>query len=255
ALDRAALDVADEPAVRARLSAERPDAVVQCAAYTAVDRAEVDEAEAHRVNAAATAHVARACDRLGAALVYPSTDYVFDGTASVPYRPDDPTDPVNAYGRSKLEGERAALSAARGTVVRTSWLYGEGGTHFVDAILRLAREGKPLRVVDDQWGRPTWTGALADATILLMEAGAQGIFHATGGGEPVSWFGFAREIVARAEPAAEVVPVTSAEFARPAPRPSYSVLDCSATEERTGRELPDWKDSLVRYLESSGVHA
>lgn len=255
ALDRAALDVADRAAVHERISAERPDAVVQCAAYTAVDRAEEEEAEATRVNAAAARHVASACDLVGATFVYPSTDYVFAGTASVPYRPGDATDPVNAYGRSKLAGERAALASAGGLVVRTSWLYGEGGSHFVDTILRLAGEGRPLRVVDDQWGRPTWTGALAEALASLMESGARGIFHATGGGEPVSWCGFAREVVALGSPGAEVVAVNSAEFPRPARRPAWSVLDCSATEERTGARLPHWRNSLDRYLESSGVGA
>ena len=255
ALDRASLDVGDEAAVHERIGAERPDAVVQCAAYTAVDRAEADEAEATRINGVAAGFVADACDRVGAAFVYPSTDYVFAGAATVPYRPGDATDPVNAYGRSKLAGERASLASPRGLVVRTSWLYGEGGSHFVDTILRLAREGRPLRVVDDQWGRPTWTGALAATLAALMESEARGIFHATGGGEPVSWCGFAREVVALAGPGAEVAAVTSAEFPRPARRPAWSVLDCSATEERTGARLPHWRDSLVGYLESSGAGA
>ena len=255
ALDRAALDVADEAAVHERISTERPDAVVQCAAYTAVDRAEAEEAEATRINAAAAGHVAGACDRVGATFVYPTTDYVFAGTASVPYRPGDPTDPVNAYGRSKLAGELAALAARGGLVVRTSWLYGEGGSHFVDTILRLAREGKPLRVVDDQWGRPTWTAALAESLAALMETGARGIFHATGGGEPVSWCGFAREVVALGSPGVQVAAVSSAEFPRPARRPAWSVLDCSAMEARTGATLPHWRASLGRYLESSGAGA
>ncbi|HEX2191441.1 MAG TPA: dTDP-4-dehydrorhamnose reductase [Longimicrobiaceae bacterium] len=255
ALDRAALDVTDGAAVHERVAAERPDAVVQCAAYTAVDRAEDEEAEATRVNGTAARLVARACDGVGAVFVYPSTDYVFAGSAASPYLPEDPTDPVNAYGRSKLAGERAALEAARPLVVRTSWLYGEGGPHFVDTILRLAREQGSVRVVDDQWGRPTWTGTLAEAMVSLMERGAQGIFHATGGGEPVSWFGFAREVVALGEPGAEVAPVSSAELPRPAKRPAYSVLDCSSTERRIGGELPHWRDSLVRYLERSAVRA
>lgn len=253
ALDRAELDVTDPDAVDRVVAAERPQAVVQCAAYTAVDRAEEDEAEAVRVNAVAAEHVARACDRVGAAFVYPSTDYVFPGSATIPYRPTDPTDPVNAYGRSKLQGERAALRARHALVVRTSWLYGEGGAHFVDTILRLARERGSVRVVDDQWGRPTWTGTLAGVLVSLMETGAQGIFHATDGGEPTSWFGFAREIVALGEPGAGVVPVGSGEFLRPARRPAYSVLDCSSTEEWTGRALPAWRDSLARYLERCGV--
>lgn len=252
ALDRAALDVTDEAAVHARISAERPDAVVQCAAYTAVDRAEEDEAEAVRVNATATGYVARACDSVGAWLVYPSTDYVFSGAATVPYRPDDPPDPVNAYGRSKLAGEHAALEAERPLVVRTSWLYGDGGANFVATILRIAREGQPLRVVDDQWGRPTWTGTLAAAIASLTESGSRGVFHVTGGGEPVSWYGFAREIVALANAGAPPVAVRTGDLSRPARRPVYSVLECAATEQRIGEVLPDWRESLCRYLGVGG---
>ena len=249
ALARAALDVTDEAAVGARISAERPDAVVQCAAYTSVDRAEEEEDRAARVNATATGYVARVCDRIGALIVYPSTDYVFPGTASEPYRPGSVSEPVNAYGRSKLAGEQAAAGARRSLVVRTSWLYGEGGTNFVDTIRRLASEKEVLRVVDDQVGRPTSTVSLARILSELMEAGATGIFHATDGGPPVSWWGFAREIVAQESLPVEVVPVPSSEFPRPAPRPAYSVLDCSATEAACGRVLPDWRETLASYLE------
>jgi len=251
-LDRDGLDVTDEVAVRARITAERPEVVVQCAAYTAVDRAEEDEAEAVRVNATATRYVAHACDSIGASLVYPSTDYVFSGTATTPYRPDDPPDPVNAYGRSKLAGERATFESERPLVVRTSWLYGDGGANFVATILRVAGEGKPLRVVDDQWGRPTWTGTLAAAIASLTESGAHGVFHVTGGGEPVSWYGFAREIVALSNAGPPPEAVRSGDFPRPARRPVYSVLECSATERRTGEALPDWRESLCRYLGVGG---
>ncbi|HEX2093112.1 MAG TPA: dTDP-4-dehydrorhamnose reductase [Longimicrobiaceae bacterium] len=250
ALDRNALDVTDPVAVDTRISLEQPDAVVQCAAYTAVDRAETEEAVATRVNAVGTSHVARSCDRLGTLLVYPSTDYVFAGSASTPYGPEDPPDPVNAYGRSKLAGERVVLEAERSLVVRTGWLYGEGGPNFVDTVLRLATEQSVLRVVDDQVGRPTWAASLSENMALLMEAGAQGIFHATDGGEPVSWFGFAREIMTLRGMGTEVVPVSSSEYPRPARRPAYSVLDCSATERLTGRPAPGWPDSLRRYLAS-----
>lgn len=248
ALDRAALDVTDEEAVSARVAAERPDAVVQCAAYTAVDRAEEEEEAAHRVNAAAAGHVARACDRTGACFVYPSSDYVFPGDAARPYRPDDPTGPLNAYGRSKLAGETAARGAERALVVRTSWLYGQGGPNFVDTISHLARERDVLRVVDDQLGRPTWTGSLARTISELMEARAEGIFHAADAGEPVTWYGFAREILTRREIDARVEPVPSSAFPRPAPRPRYSVLDCSKTEAVLGRPLPRWPDALDLYL-------
>lgn len=249
ALGRGALDVTDEAAVSARVAAERPDAVVQCAAYTAVDRAEEEEEAAHRVNAAAAGHVARACDRTGALFVYPSSDYVFPGDAARPYRPGDPTGPLNAYGRSKLAGEAAAREAGRALVVRTSWLYGEGGPNFVDTISRLGRERDVLQVVDDQLGRPTWTGSLARTISELMEARAEGILHAADAGEPVTWYGFAREVLARRGIAARVEPVPSSAFPRPAPRPRYSVLDCSETEAVLGRPLPRWQDALERYLE------
>lgn len=250
ATDRAGLDVTDEGAVRGRILGEHPDAVVQCAAYTAVDRAEVEEELARRVNALATRHVARACDDVGALLVYPSTDYVFSGEARKPYLPDDPPAPVNAYGRSKVAGEAAAREARRALVVRTSWLYGEGGPNFVDTITRLARERGTLEVVDDQVGRPTWSGSLARTMSELMERGLEGIFHASDAGAPVTWCGFAREVVARQGLAARIVPVSSSRFPRPAPRPGWSVLDCSETERRLGRPLPGWSDTLQRYLES-----
>ena len=154
---RSVLDVTDQAAFCARILQMEPDAVIQCAAYTAVDLAEEQEAEAFRVNAGATAAAASACHKIGAALVYPSTDYVFSGESRRPYRPDDATDPVNAYGRSKLAGEAAAKEAGRWLVVRTSWLYGAGGRNFVDTIRTLAGERDRLEVVDDQVGRPTWT--------------------------------------------------------------------------------------------------
>lgn len=248
ALGRAALDVTDEAAVHARIAAERPDVVVQCAAYTAVDAAEADEAGAFRVNADATRYVAAACQRMGARLVYPSTDYVFPGDAARPYRPADPTGPINAYGRSKRAGEEAALRADGALVVRTSWLYGAGGTNFVDTMRRLARERDRLQVVDDQVGRPTWTGSLARTLAGLIEAGAAGIFHATGGGPYVSWYGFARRILKACSPEVIVEPVNSTAFPRPAPRPAHSGLDCTATERVLGAPMPDWRVALAEFL-------
>jgi dTDP-4-dehydrorhamnose reductase len=251
ALDREALDVTDEGAVHRRIGAEAPAAVVQCAAYTAVDAAENDEPAAFRLNAEATRYVAGACQRIGARLVYPSTDYVFPGDGDRPYRPADATDPINAYGRSKLAGEQAALSASGAMVVRTSWLYGAGGPNFVDTIRRLAGERESLDVVDDQIGRPTWTVDLAWAIRELLETDAAGIFHATAAGEPVSWYGVARQVVDRFAPAVELRAVASAAFPRPARRPRYSVLDCTATEHAIKKSLPEWKASLARYLDSS----
>ncbi len=248
ALDRAELDVTDERAVEARLRTESPEVVVQCAAFTAVDAAEAEEPAAMRVNADATRYVARACQRIGALLVYPSTDYVFSGTGDRPYRPNDPPNPVNAYGRTKLAGERAALEVGEALIVRTSWLYGAGGPNFVDTIRGVARERDRLEVVDDQVGRPTWTVSLARTLTDLLERRVVGILHATDGGEPVSWFGVARRILAERSLATPIRPIGSASFPRPAKRPAYSVLDCSATEEAIGRPLPDWGEMLARYL-------
>lgn len=253
ALNRAALDVTDERAVAATLDAERPSVVIQCAAFTAVDAAEAEEPRARLVNATGTLHVARSCQRIGARLVYPSTDYVFAGTGRQPYRPDDSPDPVNAYGRTKLEGEQAALEAEGALVVRTSWLYGSGGPNFVDTITRLARERDRLEVVDDQQGRPTWTNSLAVTLAELLEQDAVGIFHATDGGEPVSWFGLARAVLEMRSRQTPVHPTSSKLLSRPAARPAYSVLDCSATEELIGRRLPRWKDMLARYLTGGGA--
>lgn len=253
ALDRSELDVTDEEAVEARLRAESPEAVVQCAAFTAVDAAEAEVPTAMRVNAEATRYLAGACQRIGALLVYPSTDYVFSGKGNRPYRPTDPPDPVNAYGRTKLAGERAAREAGKALVVRTSWLYGAGGSNFVDTISRLARERDRLEVVDDQVGRPTWTVSLARTVVDLLERRVVGTFHATDGGEPVSWFGVASRILVERSLATPILPVGSATFPRPARRPAYSVLDCSATEDAIGRLLPDWGEMLARYLKGGGA--
>lgn len=247
ALDRAALDVTDARAVDSVVRGERPDVVVQCAAYTRVDDAETEESEAHRVNAEATHHVALACRAVGARFIYPSTDYVFDGAATSPYRPDSPTNPLGAYGRSKLAGEAAAREAGDYLVVRTSWLYGAGGRNFVATILERARAGQPLRVVVDQRGSPTWTGSLAEILAGLMERGAPaGTYHATNRGE-TTWHGLAVEALRLAGIDAEVAPVTTAEFPRPARRPAYSVLDCSATEAVVG-PIAGWREALAAAM-------
>jgi dTDP-4-dehydrorhamnose reductase len=247
AFPRAQLDVTDEAAVAAALRAAAPDVVVQCAAYTRVDDAEHEEAEAARVNAEATAFVARVCAGIGARLVYPSTDYVFDGTARVPYPPDAPTSPINAYGRSKLAGEHAALGGADALVVRTSWLHGPGGRNFVRTILARARTGAPLRVVNDQVGSPTSTLDLAAMIFGLVEGGAPaGIHHATNRGD-TTWYGLACAALELAGIDAAIQPCSSGEFPQVARRPQYSVLDCAATYAITG-PAPAWEDGLAAAL-------
>lgn len=249
ALDRAALDVTDPNAVLATVRATRPDVAIQCAAYTRVDDAERDEAAAYRVNAEATASLARACREVGARLVYPSTDYVFDGTATSPYTPDSPTNPLGAYGRTKLAGEAVAREAGDYLIVRTSWLYGEGGKNFVSTILSRAVMGEALRVVDDQTGSPTWTGTLARVLAAMIEADApSGVYHAVNGGE-TTWYGLAVEALRVAGIEAEISPVSTSEFPRPAPRPTYSVLDCSETESVVG-EIEGWREALAAAITS-----
>jgi dTDP-4-dehydrorhamnose reductase len=247
-LSRVELDVTDRTAVERRLEAVLPDAVVQCAAFTAVDAAEEEYERAVDVNATATLHLARACHTLGASFVFPSTDYVFDGTSTRPYRPDDEPRPVNAYGRSKLEGEKAAASAERHLVVRTSWLYGLGGPNFVATMLRLAQERDRIDVVDDQIGRPTWTRTLAEAIVRLLEVEAHGVLHVTDSGKPTSWYGFAREILSDVGADGKVQRTTSESFVRPARRPDYSVLDLAEAERLLGYSLPDWRKSLQEHL-------
>jgi len=249
---RSDLDVTDEMAARRVIEDARPDAVIQCAAYTRVDDAESDEATANRVNVSGARNVAAACAHVGALFVYPSTDYVFSGEARAPYRPEDPTGPISAYGCSKLAGEVAARLCADALIVRTSWLYGDGGGHFVGTIARLARERDRLEVVDDQIGRPTSTRSLAEVMRRLVESRAYGTFHATDSGEPVSWYRFAIEILERLGIPTPIVPVPTERYRRPAPRPAYSVLDCSATEAFLASALPDWRESLGRYLAAAG---
>jgi dTDP-4-dehydrorhamnose reductase len=248
---RRELDITDAQRVRDIVVAERPDAVVQCAAYTRVDDAERAQDLAFRVNALGTRHVALACRSLGTRLVYPSSDYVFAGSAQVPYPPDAPTNPLNAYGRSKLAGEAAAGEAGDALIVRTSWLFAAHGRNFVRTILERGRAGQTLRVVDDQHGAPTSSNDLASMILQLLEASAAaGVYHATNRGV-TTWFGFARAALELAGITADVVPVSSSEFVQPALRPSYSVLDCSATYALVG-PAPHWSDALSRVI-SPGV--
>jgi dTDP-4-dehydrorhamnose reductase len=244
ALERADLDVMDAAAVRRAVERARPDAVVNCAAWTDVDGAETAEDEALALNAEAAGHVAAAAAAVDAAVVYPSTDYVFDGTLDRPYVESDPTNPLSAYGRTKLAGERATAAAnERHLVVRTSWLFGVGGRNFVETMLSLAPGGE-VRVVTDQVGSPTYTAQLAHALLRLAATDAHGVHHAAATGR-CSWLEFAEAIFAGAGVTCDVRPTTSAGFARPAPRPAWSVL---ASERDDGVTLPHWQAGLDGYL-------
>jgi dTDP-4-dehydrorhamnose reductase len=226
--------------------------VVNCSAFTDVDGAEKREPEAFLVNAAGVGYLAEQCREVGATLVHYSTDYVFDGAAAVPYPVDAPHDPINAYGRSKAEGERLiVVSGVRHLTVRTSWLYAPWANNFVRTMARMSLERAELRVVNDQRGRPTSAEQLANATLGLLErsmaaTGADGIFHVTDGGE-CTWFEFAQRIVRATNPECRVVPCTTAEFLRPARRPSYSVLDLSKVERVLGPR-PSWQECVDDVL-------
>jgi dTDP-4-dehydrorhamnose reductase len=247
----AELDIGDAAAVDALLSAERPDAIFNAAAYTAVDKAESEEALAMRVNAEGVVNLARGAAAVGARLVHVSTDFVFDGRSGIPYAPEAPTAPLGVYGRTKRQGELAAGPDA--LIVRTAWVYGSQGGNFVRTMLRLMAERDEVRVVADQVGTPTFASSLADALWRLHAAGAKGLFHYTDSGA-ASWYDFAVAIqeealaiglLARAVP---VIPIATSDYPTPAARPHYSVLDKSATFALLGGAAPHWRVNLRKML-------
>ena len=256
-LGRGDLDITDGTEVKRAIAIARPDVVVNCAAWTAVDDAESHEDEALAVNGHAVANLATACADADAALVHVSTDYVFDGIATSPYPEDAAPAPRTAYGRTKLAGEQAALSILPDAayVVRTAWLYGAHGPNFVATMLRLASAGVSPAVVDDQRGQPTWSLDVARQIHALIQVGAPaGYYHATSSGE-TTWYGLADEVF-KLFNAAQVAPdsgehpaptpTTSAAYQRPAPRPSYSVLGHAAWSAAGISPIPDWRDALHR---------
>ena len=249
AMDRAGLDVTDAAAVTDAIARCRPDVVVNCAAWTAVDDAEASEQQALAVNAGGPANLAAACAGSGARLVQISTDYVFAGDAGRPYAEDDVPAPRTAYGRTKLGGERAVLGRLPGSgyVVRTAWLYGAHGPSFVRTMIKLEGQRPTIDVVDDQRGQPTWTADVARQVIALVSSTAPpGIYHATSSGQ-VTWFGLAREIfgLLGADPS-RVRPIPSSGLPRPAPRPAYSVLGHGAWAASGIRPIADWRTALHR---------
>jgi dTDP-4-dehydrorhamnose reductase len=247
-LTRAQCDIAEPGAAAEALRRHRPDAAVNCAAWTKVDAAEIERDAAFRANADGPRLLAEACADSGALLMHISTDYVFDGTATSPIPEDAPTSPLGVYGESKLAGEEAVRAAApRHQIVRTSWLYGQDGPNFVLTMLRLGAEREELRVVADQRGAPTWTGHLAPALLRLLEHGTTGTYHLTNGGE-TTWCDFARAIMAAARLRARVEPTTTAEYGAPAPRPAYSVLENRAWRALGEAPLPGWEEGLAAYL-------
>lgn len=251
AIDVDDCDLTDLPMLRARLVVEAPDLILNAAAYTAVDRAESDEALARAINAEAVGVMVEAMADTGGKVVHVSTDYVFDGTASTPYAPDAARGPQSAYGRTKAEGEDRLR--AEDILVRTAWVYEAGGANFVRTMIRLMKERDELRVVADQVGAPTWATGLARTIWALVEKGATGIFHHCDDGV-ASWHEFAVAIAEEAHalglipriPA--IHPITTAEYPTPARRPAFSLLDCSKTRAFLGDTPVAWRDNLRLML-------
>lgn len=252
AIGRPQLDLADRRSVATAILREHPDLVVNAAAYTAVDKAEGERAAAHAVNALGAEHAAMACAANSIPIIHISTDYVFDGKKPSPYVEDDPAGPISVYGLTKLEGElRVTKACERHLVLRTSWLHSPWGANFVKTMLRLARERTVIRVVSDQRGTPTYVPDLAGVVLALASravtdpgATAWGVYHAVNGGE-TTWCGFAQEIFRSAAeyglPAAEVVPIATADHPTLAARPANSRLNCDKLRRSFGLELPDWQ--------------
>jgi len=242
---RAELDVTDAAAVDRKLDLERPDVVINSAAWTDVDGAESAEEGAFAVNGTGAGNVAAAAAKAGASVVYVSTDYVFDGAKGEPYVESDQPAPLSAYGRTKLAGEEATAAAnKRHYVVRSAGLFGIGGTNFVDTMLRLAETQNEVLVVRDQIGSPTYTWHLAYGIVRLIEGLEYGIHHMAAAGQ-CSWYEFAREIFEQAKVECKVLSVSTAEFGRPAARPPFSAL---TSQREHAIELPSWQDGLAGYL-------
>jgi dTDP-4-dehydrorhamnose reductase len=256
---RSELDLSDPEAIRATVRDVRPAFIVNAAAYTAVDRAESDATACAAINTDAPRILAEEAARLGAAMVHYSTDYVFDGSKRKPYREEDPVNPLNVYGTTKAAGERAVAGAGgRYLVLRTSWIYGAHRSNFLRTMLTLARGREELRIVDDQIGAPTWSRRIAEVTATLItrmcesDAAPSGTYHLTSSGS-TTWYRFAAAILA-GDPRADeqvcrrLVPITSAEYASPARRPAYSVLDNGKLGRDFGIVLPSWDSELALVL-------
>lgn len=248
------LDICDAQAVKACLEREKVDVVVNCAAYTAVDKAEENAELCDRLNHLAPALLAQAAEEVGAALVHVSTDYVFDGTAHLPYREVDTPCPNSVYGRTKLAGEQEVMSrCSKAMIVRTAWLYSPYGNNFVKTMIRLGRERESLGVVFDQIGTPTYAADLAAAILAAIRRGIQpGVYHFSNEGV-CSWYDFTLAIHRLAGiTTCHVRPLHTDEYPAKAPRPAYSVLDKSKIKQTYDLEIPHWEESLARCLEVMG---
>jgi dTDP-4-dehydrorhamnose reductase len=251
AIDVEDCDLTDLPTLRARLSVEAPDIILNAAAYTAVDKAESDEATAQAINADAVQVMAETMEETGGKLVHISTDYVFDGSASSPYPPEAKRNPQSAYGRTKAAGENHVRSSD--LLIRTAWVYEAGGANFVRTMIRLMNEREELGVVSDQIGSPTWATGLARTIWALVDKGASGTFHHCDDGQ-CSWYEFAVAIAEEAFaldmiPRIPVIhPITTSDYPTPAKRPAFSLLDCSATRAFLGDAPVHWRENLRLML-------
>lgn len=252
------MDITDEEKVKKVIHEIHPDAVIHCAAWTAVDMAEDDDKvdAVRRVNADGTRNIAETCKTIDGKMLYLSTDYVFDGQGTTPWKPDDKNyRPLNVYGKTKLEGELAVAEMLRRYfIVRIAWVFGKNGNNFVRTMLKVGKTHDTLRVVNDQVGTPTYTYDLARLLVDMVETDKYGYYHATNEGGYISWYDFACEIFQQAGYNTKVIPVTTAEYGlSKAKRPFNSRLDKSKLLENGFTPLPDWKDALRRYLKEIGV--
>ena len=242
------LDVTDRAALREAIEDSHPEVVVNCAAYTAVDRAETEQDAAYRVNVLGARNVAQAAQRVGARVVYFSTDYVFDGTATEPYDEEAPTAPLSIYGRTKLQGEQATREANPDhLILRLAWMYGSTGHNFVRTILRLAREKDQLRIVDDQVGSPTFTEDVVHQLWTAIEEGCSGTYHCVNTGQ-ASWYAFAAHIVHRLGLNVPVIAIHTVDYPAPARRPVYSVLANRKFDLEQLNVMRPWEDALQDYM-------
>ncbi|WP_125666445.1 dTDP-4-dehydrorhamnose reductase [Paenibacillus baekrokdamisoli] len=247
-LGRDGLDITSLEQCRHVISEYRPDVIIHCAAYTAVDKAESEPEEAFRINSEGTYNIAASAKECGAKLCYLSTDYVFDGQGKLPYEENDSTNPQSVYGKSKLAGELAVASLlSRYFIVRTSWVFGKYGHNFVHTMLKLANDQQSLKVVSDQIGSPTYSLDLAHFLLQLVQTENYGIYHASNTGS-CSWYDFAQAIFKQRALSIKVEPCLTEEFPRPAPRPSYSVLNHGAIHRHGMSDLRPWKEALFHYL-------
>ncbi len=248
-VDIAEMDITDAASVISVFEKERPDAVVHCAAWTAVDLAESNEEKCRAVNATGTQNIVNACIKCGAKLIYPSTDYVFSGEGETPWKPYDERSPLNVYGMTKYEGELAVEKYDKAFIIRIAWVFGKNGKNFVKTVLNLAKTRNELNFVADQIGTPTYTYDLSRLIVDMLETEKYGTYHITNEGGYISWYDFVLEILKQANICGvKVNPVSSDEFKTAAKRPHNSRLDKSALRENGFVPLPDWKDALHRYL-------